>query len=47
MIQPLQLRKHKRLRGTANVLPATDRYVLERMKDDGIVGVRFRGAWGV
>jgi len=37
-----QLRKHKRLRGTANVLPTTDRYVLERMKQDGIVGVRLQ-----
>ena len=37
-----QLRKHKRLRGTANVLPTTDRYILERMKEDGIVGVRLQ-----
>ena len=37
-----QLRKHRRLRGTANVAPATDRYILERMKQDGIVGVRLQ-----
>jgi predicted TIM-barrel fold metal-dependent hydrolase len=37
-----QLRKHKRLRGTANVSPTTDRYILERMKEDGIVGVRLQ-----
>ena len=37
-----QLRKHKRLRGTANVLPRTDRYILERMKADGVVGVRLQ-----
>jgi predicted TIM-barrel fold metal-dependent hydrolase len=37
-----KLRKHKRLRGTANVLPTTDRYILERMKEDGIVGVRLQ-----
>lgn len=37
-----QLRRHKRLRGTANVAPTTDRYILERMKQDGIVGVRLQ-----
>jgi predicted TIM-barrel fold metal-dependent hydrolase len=37
-----QLRKYKRLRGTVNVPPTTDRYVLERMKADGIVGVRLQ-----
>jgi len=37
-----QLRRHRRLRGTANVLPSTERYILERMKEDGIVGVRLQ-----
>ena len=37
-----QLRVHKRLRGTVNIPPTTDRYVLERMKTDGIVGVRLQ-----
>ncbi len=37
-----QLRRHRRLRGTANVLPTTERYILERMKEDGIVGVRLQ-----
>jgi predicted TIM-barrel fold metal-dependent hydrolase len=37
-----QLRKHRRLRGTVNIPPNTDRYVLERMKADGIVGVRLQ-----
>lgn len=37
-----KLRQHRRLRGTANVLPNTDRYILERMKEDGIVGVRLQ-----
>lgn len=37
-----QLRKYKRLRGTAIVAPNTDRYVLERMKADGVVGVRLQ-----
>jgi len=36
------LRRHRRLRGTAIVPPATDRYTLERMRDDGIVGVRLQ-----
>ena len=34
------MRKHPRLRGTAFVLPETDMYTLERMKADGIVGIR-------
>lgn len=34
------LRRHKRLRGTAFVRPDTDMYTLERMKADGIVGIR-------
>lgn len=37
-----QLRRHRRLRGTAILLPTTERYVLERMKQDGIVGVRLQ-----
>lgn len=37
-----QLRRHKRLRGTAIVSPKTDRYTLERMRDDGIVGIRLQ-----
>ena len=36
------LRRYKRLRGTVNVPPTTDRYILERMKADGIVGVRLQ-----
>jgi predicted TIM-barrel fold metal-dependent hydrolase len=36
------LRAHDRLRGTVIVEPTTDRYVLERMKADGVVGVRFQ-----
>lgn len=36
------LRQYRRLRGTANVLPTTDQYVLQRMKQDGIVGVRLQ-----
>lgn len=36
------LRRHKRLRGTVNIDPATDRYTLERMKADGIVGIRLQ-----
>lgn len=36
------LRRHKRLRATAVVAPETDRYTLERMADDGIVGVRLQ-----
>ncbi len=37
-----QLRRHRRLRGTANVLPTTEMYILERLKQDGIVGVRLQ-----
>ncbi len=38
-----ELRKHRRLRGTAIVSPAaTDRYSLERMQGDGIVGIRLQ-----
>jgi predicted TIM-barrel fold metal-dependent hydrolase len=37
-----QLRKYKRLRGTVNVPPTTERYVLERMKQDGVVGIRLQ-----
>lgn len=37
-----QLRKHKRLRGTAIVPPGTDRYTLEQMREDGIVGIRLQ-----
>ena len=34
-------RKHKRLRTTVIVKPEVERYVLERMAEDGVVGVRF------
>lgn len=34
------MRRHPRLRGTAFVQPETDMYTLERMKADGIVGIR-------
>jgi predicted TIM-barrel fold metal-dependent hydrolase len=37
-----ELRRHPRLRGTVNIAPHTDRYTLERMKGDGIVGVRLQ-----
>ena len=37
-----QLRRFKRLRGTVIVPPTTDRYVLDRMKQDGVVGVRLQ-----
>lgn len=37
-----QLRRSRRLRGTANVLPTIDRYTLERMKQDGVAGVRLQ-----
>ena len=37
-----QLRRHRRLRGTVNLLPTTERYVLERMKQDGVVGARLQ-----
>jgi len=36
------LRRHKRLRGTANVDPSIDLYALEAMRADGIVGVRLQ-----
>lgn len=36
------LRRHRRLRGTVNVLPTTERYILERMKQDGVVGARLQ-----
>ena len=36
------LRRYPRLRGTVNIDPATDRYTLERMKADGVVGVRLQ-----
>lgn len=36
------LRRHERLRGTANVDPAIDLYTLEAMRADGIVGVRLQ-----
>lgn len=35
-------RRHRRLRTTVIVSPSTDRYVLEQMKRDGVVGVRFQ-----
>ncbi len=37
-----QLRRYRRLRGTANVAATTDRYTLERMRSDGIVGIRLQ-----
>jgi predicted TIM-barrel fold metal-dependent hydrolase len=37
-----QLRRHKRLRGTAIVAPTTDLYTLERMKVDGVIGIRLQ-----
>ncbi len=37
-----ELRRHPRLRGTVNIPPTTDRYVLECMKADGIVGLRLQ-----
>jgi predicted TIM-barrel fold metal-dependent hydrolase len=36
------VRKHRRLRTTVIVPPTTDPYILRRMKDDGVVGVRFQ-----
>jgi len=36
------LRRHRRLRGTVNIAPGTDRHTLERMKADGVVGVRLQ-----
>ena len=37
-----ELRRHRRLRGTAIVPPQVDRYTLERMAEDGIVGIRLQ-----
>lgn len=37
-----QLRRYNRLRGTAIVAPDTDKYILERMNEDGIVGIRLQ-----
>src|SRR5690606_9429073 len=37
-----QLRRNPRLRGTAIVPPAIDRYTLERMQADGVVGIRLQ-----
>jgi predicted TIM-barrel fold metal-dependent hydrolase len=37
-----QLRRHPRLRGTVNIDPLTDRYTLDRMRADGVVGVRLQ-----
>jgi predicted TIM-barrel fold metal-dependent hydrolase len=37
-----ELRRCPRLRGTVNIDPLTDRYILERMKGDGVVGVRLQ-----
>ena len=37
-----KLRKYKRLRGTVNIPPTTERYVLEQMKQDGVIGVRLQ-----
>ncbi len=37
-----ELRRRPRLRGTAILPPWTDRYTLERMKADGVVGVRLQ-----
>lgn len=37
-----ELRANRRLRGTAIVPPTVDRYTLERMQADGIVGVRLQ-----
>jgi predicted TIM-barrel fold metal-dependent hydrolase len=37
-----ELRANRRLRGTAIVPPGIDRYTLERMQADGIVGIRLQ-----
>jgi len=37
-----ELRRHGRLRGTAIVSPQVDRYILEQMARDGIVGIRLQ-----
>jgi predicted TIM-barrel fold metal-dependent hydrolase len=39
------LKTHRRFRATATVSPQTDIYQLERMRDDGFVGIRF--VWGL
>ncbi|MDF2810647.1 MAG: 2-pyrone-4,6-dicarboxylate lactonase [Microvirga sp.] len=39
------LRTHRRLRATATVTPQIDIYQLERMRNDGFVGIRF--VWGL
>jgi predicted TIM-barrel fold metal-dependent hydrolase len=36
------IRRYKRLRATVIVRPDTDPYTLRRMKDDGVVGIRFQ-----
>lgn len=36
------MRRNPRLRGTVIVEPNADRYLLERMRDDGVVGIRFQ-----
>jgi predicted TIM-barrel fold metal-dependent hydrolase len=36
------LRRHQRLRGTVNVDPTFDRAALQRMRDDGVVGMRLQ-----
>src|SRR3954463_716538 len=36
------VRRHKRLRATVIVRPDADLYMLRKMKDDGIVGIRFQ-----
>jgi predicted TIM-barrel fold metal-dependent hydrolase len=36
------VRQHRRLRTTVIVPPTTDPYILKRMRDDGVVGVRFQ-----
>lgn len=35
-------RKHARLRTTAIIAPTTERYIMERMRENGVVGVRFQ-----
>lgn len=37
-----QLRRNPRLRGTAIVPPAVERYTLERMQSEGVVGIRLQ-----
>jgi predicted TIM-barrel fold metal-dependent hydrolase len=36
------VRRHKRLRTTVIVDPNIDRYAMQRMNDDGVVGIRFQ-----